>query len=432
MKATLISFAALAAFGFAANASAQTVAPRQVTERVAVQVEQNFYDEARGAQIAAELRQNAAAGRYDSFTAPLDLATALTATLHPYDGHFRVEYAAAPPPGGPPAGPNNLARSIGADARGNYGFLHTEIFPGGVGYLDLRAFANFTPDNADTAPERRAADAAMTMLAGAEAIIIDMRECAGGSPAMVGYLVAHFVPVDANVYNTFHSRRGSGSEAPFVDPRVERRLTTPLYIVTSGRTGSACEAFAYTLKAAGRATIVGAASAGGANPGGYRPVGDGFSVFVSSGSPENPITHTNWEGTGVTPDVVTTAEAAVARARVIALEGLARGNGDAAHEANWALIALNAANAPYPTNLSDYAGDYGQRSVAIEGGRLVVHRERRPGLILLPVERDLFTIADAALPQQVRFERDNRGRVIAMVATTITGQQFRDPRAETR
>jgi C-terminal processing protease CtpA/Prc len=138
---------------------------------------------------------------------------------------------------------------------------------------------------------------------------------------MVGYLVSAFTPKGANIYNTFRRRDGSDSEAPR-DAYAHPRLSVPLYILISAHTGSAAESFAYTLKNAGRATIVGETSGGAANPGGPVNVGNGFSVFVPTGSPISPITNTNWEGTGVVPDVKVAPAAALGAARTLALQAL--------------------------------------------------------------------------------------------------------------
>lgn len=421
----LITVAALAML-YPAHARAQQVEPRAVTERIAELVDENFYDETRAAQIAAELRAAANAGRYDRATSPADFAAALTAALQPHDGHFRVEYT---PPGDttPTTAPPSPAQLAAAEARTNYNFVDVRMLPGGVGYIDLRGFSHI-PD--EGAPAREAADNAMTALHAASALVFDLRDCAGGSPAMVGYLVGHFVPADANIYNTFLSRQGEGTERPFLEPRGERRLETPVFVVISGRTGSACESFAYTLQAARRATIVGEASAGGANPGGYNDLGNGLAVFISRGTPVNPITNRNWEGAGVQPDVATPWRDAAERARELALQAATEHADDsfAAREATWALAALRAERVDYPRNLRDYAGDYGARSVAIENGRLALHRDRRPALTLYPIERDLFAV-DGALPlQRVQFERDSRGRVIALTLTMVSGQTFRNLR----
>lgn len=425
LSSLLITVAALAVL-YPAHARAQQVEPRAVTERIAELVDENFYDEARAAQIAAELRTAANAGRYDSAASPADFAAALTAALQPHDGHFRVEYT---PPGGstPTTAPPSPAQLAAAEARTNYNFVDVRMLPGGVGYIDLRGFSHI-PD--EGAPAREAADNAMAALHAASALVFDLRDCAGGSPAMVGYLIGHLVPADANIYNTFRSRQGEGTERPRLDPRGERRLETPVFVVISGRTGSACESFAYTLQAAQRATIVGEASAGGANPGAYSDLGAGLAVFISRGTPVNPITNRNWEGAGVQPDVATPWREAADRARELALQAAIEHTGDsfAVREATWALAALRAEQATYPRNLRDYAGDYGARSVAIENGRLALHRDRRPALTLYPIERDLFAV-DGALPlQRVQFERDARGRVIALTLTMVSGQTFRNLR----
>ena len=47
-------------------------------------------------------------------------------------------------------------------------------------------------------------------------------------------------------------------------------------------------------------------------------INDLFSINVPTGRAINPITLTNWEGTGVTPDVTTTASDALNRAHLLA------------------------------------------------------------------------------------------------------------------
>lgn len=420
MKRLILASVALAALS-AAPASAQVAEPRAVAENVAAAIEENFFDEQRARTIAAEVREAAAAGRYD-ITSEADLASALTATLSPHDGHFRVEYRAPRP-----NAPERPQGGFGNDARAAYGIPNVAMYPGGIGVVDFRLLAHFDPENLAA---KQALDAAFTMVHGSQALILDLRDCAGGSPVMVGYILGHFFPEGANVYNTFHSRQGEMQETPPEEPATGRRLNTPLFVLTSGRTGSACESVSYSLQAAGRATIVGEATAGAANPGGLLPVGDNLGVFVSFATPINPITRTNWEGAGVQPDVTVPVAEALTRARALALSAaLGSRDDDSAHrEAQWALDALNAENVTYPRNLRDYAGDYGARSIAIENNRLVLRRDRRPALVLLPLERDLFAVTGAAPLQRVRFERNARGRITAMTLSLVDGTEFHDQR----
>lgn len=438
--AAALALVAYAAFSLAAAQPAPGVNPREVAEQVAEAIDDNYFDAARGRAIADGLRAHAQSGDYDRFNNPLDLATALSSYLHPFDGHFAVVYRpngalpGAPrpgpgsgpgqhPPGAGQAGPNSPL------ARQNYGFVRTEMLPGGIGYIAVNQFAQIDPQ-APNDPARRAADAALQTVAGARAIIVDLRNSRGGAPAMVAYLASYFVPADAAIFNTFHTRGASGSEAPIGDPTGPRRLDTPLYILVNGGTGSASESFPYTLQAAHRALIVGEPTNGRANPGGFAPVSGGFAVFVSAGSPENPITHANWEGVGVLPDVAATSANALARAQDLALQRLldADPQGPDGAELRWLLADMRAAAPALTTrDLAAYAASYGQEaSVTAENGALVLHQGRR-ATPLRPVASDLFVSTLDPLVH-AQFERQG-GRVVALTLVTPAGPVARFTRA---
>src|SRR5690606_24219818 len=178
-----------------------------------------------------------------------------------------------------------------------------------IGYLELGYFADIDFDD-PAEPTRKACVAALQLLAHAGEVLVDVRDNGGGSPAMVGYLSSAFVEHGSDIYNTFRWREGGASEAPPQEYPAPR-TTMPLYVLTSGRTGSAAEAFAYTLGNAKRAVLVGERTGGAANPGRPFDIGGGFSVFVSTGSPVSPITGRNWEGTGVRPQVEVEASEAL-------------------------------------------------------------------------------------------------------------------------
>src|SRR5262249_31347733 len=95
-----------------------------------------------------------------------------------------------------------------------------------------------------------------------------------------------------------------------------------VYVLTSARTFSAAEEFTYNLQAQKRATVVGETTGGGAHPGGTRPINEHFAMFVPTGRAINPITKTNWEGTGVKPDVAADADEALAKAHELAVKKL--------------------------------------------------------------------------------------------------------------
>lgn len=423
MRVLLIAACLAMAAPVLAQTPAPAPTPRETATAVAEAVRSRYFDPVRGDEIADALEAEAARGAYDALTTPQDLASALTLQLKPSDAHFVVVWdpqapAAAPPrrPEGapPPQPPQPPARAAGpapapnpAEARGNYGFREVRILPGNVGYFDMAAFANIRFDNPDD-PARRRADAVLQFLSGTDAVIIDLRQNGGGAPSMVGYLVSAFVGPDADVYNVFHSRQGTTREAPAVFHPAPR-TDVPVYILTSGRTGSAGEALPYTLQAARRATIVGEASGGAANPGGMVPVGGRFAVFVSGGSPRNPITGRNWEGTGVLPDVAVPWDQALDRAHELALEGIL-GRDAGRTDAAWALEAMRADAAP--GDLSPFVGTYADWTVAADGPRLRATRGRRPPLVLQPLGDDVFTVVGDPM-RRVTFVRGEGGVVSA-------------------
>lgn len=282
-------------------------APRERVDAVADAIATNYFDAARGKSIADDLRRDASRGAFDALS-PQALADTLTQRLRPLDRHFRVRWNGESAAPAPTAGPRRPPPA-------NHGIAAVETLPGDIGHLRLGEFAHFEFGDAK-APARIAIDDALAALSGTRAMIVDLRGCRGGSPSMVGYLASAFVAPGADIYNTFHTRTQTLSEAPDT-PYAKPRTKVPLYVLVDGGTGSAAESFAYTLQSAKRATVVGERSAGAANPGAMIDIGDGFSVFVSDGTPVNPITHANWETTGVAPDVaVASADALDAALRL--------------------------------------------------------------------------------------------------------------------
>jgi hypothetical protein len=196
----------------------------------------------------------------------------------------------------------------------------------------------------------------------------------------------------------------------------------------SGRTGSAAEAFAYTLQAAKRAIVVGEASAGAANPGGPVPTGTGFTVFISGASPKNPLTGGNWETTGVVPDVKIASADALGTAQRLALETtLPKLPAAERTEAQWALEALGANGAGQP-DLGLLAGEYGRLKVTLVDGQLEVRQGRRPPQRLIPLARDLFFV-EGDPGRRYAFERDSAGNAAVIEQRFADGEIARHSRS---
>ena len=88
----------------------------------------------------------------------------------------------------------------------------------------------------------------------------------------------------------------------------------------SQHTFSAGEAIALELKNHKRATLVGRRTRGGSHAGNFFKLPEDFKIFVVMG--KRPSDLPDWEGIGVSPDVETRAELAVATAHYMALQVL--------------------------------------------------------------------------------------------------------------
>jgi C-terminal processing protease CtpA/Prc len=295
-----------------AAAHAEAVEARKHVREIAQVIEARFYDADRGREIAKGLVKDAEQGAFDGIADPQDLSARLTERLRSVDGHFSVKWGEASQPMR-----RRAARGSERPVQVEHGFGRVERLDGNVGYIELLEAAHF--DFADaSSPERRKADAVLADVRGSDAIVFDLRQNAGEPPAMIGYLISAFVSPTANVYNTFHTRDEVFSERPAI-PYSHPMLDTPLYVLVGPGTASAAESLAYSLQACGRATIVGEPSAGAANPGLAFSTESGYSVFVATGAPRNPITQGNWEGKGVQPDVRVPAADALREAQQLAL-----------------------------------------------------------------------------------------------------------------
>lgn len=94
----------------------------------------------------------------------------------------------------------------------------------------------------------------------------------------------------------------------------------PAYALTSSRTFSGAEEFAYDLKNLRRLTVVGETTGGGDHPVSPHKAGEHFIANVPNARSISPATGRDWEGIGVQPDVSVPAADALETAQRLAAE----------------------------------------------------------------------------------------------------------------
>jgi hypothetical protein len=197
--------------------------------------------------------------------------------------------------------------------RQNYAFEKVEVLPGNIGYLKFNLFV-------PTDEAKQVATSALGFLANCDAIIFDLRSNGGGSPDMIRFITSYLFD-SPTLLNQMVDREGKVVEEFSTLSEVPgKRFANdlPVYVLTSHTTFSGAEEFSYNLKNLKRATIVGETTGGGAHPVRGERLNDRFMIRVPFMRAQNPISKTNWEGTGVEPDVKVPAGEALEKATGLA------------------------------------------------------------------------------------------------------------------
>ncbi len=271
-------------------------------------------------KMETDIRARIAAKEYDAVTSARDFAQKLTADLQSVskDKHLRVRFSYDPLPQRtdrrqPTA--EEIEQNRWFNRRINFGFERVERLNGNIGYIDLRGF-NDHEAGAETVAS------AFAFVQNTEAIIFDLRQNGGGSPSMIA-LISSYLFGDKPVHlNDLYWRKDNRTDEFWTKPeRAKMKFPNKdIYILTSNYTFSGAEEFSFNLKHLKRATIIGETTGGGAHPGGMVRLHDHFSAFVPVGRAINPISKTNWEGTGVEPDIKVPKEQALKLAYMMALK----------------------------------------------------------------------------------------------------------------
>lgn len=369
---------------------------KQVVDSIALFMTDKYVFPDKGKEMGDLVQKNLKDGKYKEINDPREFANQLSQDLLTInnDRHIGVRYM-----------PERIAMIKKAEEDednkeleeyekrqreySNFYFKEIKMLPGNVGYLKFNGFM-------DASVAGPTAVAAMNFLSNSDAIIIDLTENGGGSPSLIQLITTYFFD-DSEHLNSFYIRDGEQMNQFWTLTYVpgERMVETDIYVLTSKYTFSGAEEFTYNLKNMERAVIVGETTGGGAHPVSSYIINDNFMVRVPFGKAVNPITNSNWEGTGIEPDVKTSKDEAMDMAYMMALDSLLKKeeNKDIKKGLQWAVDGLKAKFEPISLDentLEKYVGVYGPRKITLEDGNLYYQREDRPKMQMIPMKEDMF------------------------------------------
>lgn len=269
----------------------------------------------------------------------------------------------------------------------NHGVADMRLLEGNVRYLRITDFWG-VPGRTDAALEN-----AMRFRADGDGLILDLRGGGGGSPAAVRYLVSHLLPADTPLM--LHGDGIAADERTLASVPAGRMTGRPLYLLTDGACGSACEELAYHVRHYRLGRTVGATTEGAANNNDIVAVAPGFAFSLSVHSPRHALTGTNWEGVGIAPDLPVDPRRALELAHARILADIPAATPADRRRLDWARAGAEARLTPYrpsEAELGAIAGRYGDRTLVRDGERLVYRRPSRADMDLTPLGPRWFAL----------------------------------------
>jgi hypothetical protein len=185
------------------------------------------------------------------------------------------------------------------------------------------------------------------------------------------------------------------------------------------------------MQQAKRATIVGEVTGGGAHPTNPFSVGQGFIVQIPFAYSSNPVTKTNWEGTGVIPDFkVEAAKALIKAQELIFRERQATSKTEEEKQKMEYMINMLHVNQDLSTlpvdQFEKFVGTYGPLTIYLEGNKLFC---KISNIItqLAHISKNLFVLDEGA---QIEFIKDRKGIYSVARLLVANGGVFEEQRKQ--
>jgi C-terminal processing protease CtpA/Prc len=292
-----------------------------VLTEIADKVNEYYIFEDVANQLSKKLKSEIELKTFDSLT-DKEFAIALSSylTKNGNDLHFNVLYR--PSQEEKPINEKELLKKYDSiNKQFNYGFEKVGRLDGNIGYIEYTGF----PEGNKSA--QQILDATMNFVSNTNALIIDLRNNQGGDGKMVELFLSYFFDKKIKLSESY-TRYDDKTTKSYTMQKVngKKYLNKRVYILVNNKTISAAEALAYNLQQNNIAKVIGDSTYGAANPVKVFFIDNKFHLFVPISIERNSITNTNWEHKGIEADIKISAEKALTKAHITALQDLLKSN----------------------------------------------------------------------------------------------------------
>lgn len=298
-----------------------------VMERIPILIRENFVVKDVGVKVANGIERNYKSGKYNEIKTYDQLVKTVTKDLRDLSNDLHL-YLRKNEVSKAPSGAGRSRRMVPASGRGTPSgsgsrydrfrdkdgkMVSFKRLDGNVLYIKVGMFAALDEIKNEI-------DGALEVSKSADAIIIDLMGCPGGHGSTVSYLAGGIIAKDT-LLSTHYTKQGRFEGRSVVTPYGKINNDKPVFVLTSRRSFSACEAFPFFLQEVGRVKVVGEQTRGGGRTTRLFPLNEKLSISISHSIAVSSKGN-QFQGVGVKPDFPTSKEKALEVAHKQALKAI--------------------------------------------------------------------------------------------------------------